>query len=126
MDLIKELLSRLKDNNIKLSVCTSLSKEQYETVLNKVGLIEYFDYIISSQDEKIEKSDCLLYEKIAKKLNLDAKNTIVFDDDKNASFGVKNAGMRMCLISNKKYEIDDFVKSFIDYTIENFENIDFV
>ena len=123
---IKKLLSRLKDNNIKLSVCTSLSKEQYETVLNKVGLIEYFDYIISSQDEKIEKSDCLLYEKIAKKLNLDAKNTIVFDDDKNASFGVKNAGMRMCLISNKKYEIDDFVKSFIDYTIENFENIDFV
>ena len=67
-----------------------------------------------------------LYEKIAKKTNVDAKNTIVFDDDKNASFGVKNAGMRMCLMSNEKYEIDDFVKSFIDYNIDSFENIDFV
>lgn len=123
---VKEILEKMKKNGIKLAVCTSLSKTQYEIVLKKVGIIDYFDVIMSSQDEKIEKSDSKIYAKIAEKTGVSARNTIVFDDDKNSAYGVKNAGMRMCLISSDKYDVDEYTRSYIDYEVADFTYLDFL
>ncbi|EHL17501.1 thiamine-phosphate pyrophosphorylase [Peptoanaerobacter stomatis] len=118
----KKLLEYLKEKGVKLAIATALCKEQYEIVLTKTGIIDYFDIIASSVDLKMEKSDRQIFDYIAKNLQVPNKNFIFFEDDINSSTGAKRAGVKLCIVSNKKYNGNSKFDALIDYKIDDFEN----
>lgn len=91
-------------------------------MLTKTGIIDYFDIIASSVDLKMEKSDRQIFDYIAKNLQVPNKNLIFFEDDINSSTGAKLAEVKLCIVSNKKYNGNSKFDALIDYKIDDFEN----
>lgn len=119
---VLKLLNFLKQNNIKLAVASSLGKSQYETVLEKIGIKDYFDIICSSVDLGTKKSERFIFKQISKNLNINCKNMVFFEDDINSATGAKKAGVKLCTLFNKKYENDKRYDNLIDFRVNDFED----
>ena len=118
----KKLLENLKQKNIKLAIASSLSKNQYEVILEKTGIKNYFDIIKSSIDLSTKKSESLIFETIAKELDIPYTNIVFFEDDINSAKGAKPKGIKMCQLYNEKYKDNHTLDHLIDYKIQDFEN----
>lgn len=118
----KELLEKLKQKNIKLAIASSLSKNQYEVILEKTGIKHYFDTIKSSIDLSTKKSESLIFETIAKELNVPYTNIVFFEDDINSAKGAKPKGIKMCQLYSEKYKDNHTLDHLIDYKIQDFED----
>ncbi|MEM4461043.1 MAG: HAD family phosphatase, partial [Nanopusillaceae archaeon] len=66
----KELLFFLKEKNYKIGIVTSSNRDFTEKVLKNLGLENFFDIIITSDDVKNTKPDPEPYILAVKKLNL--------------------------------------------------------
>ena len=97
-------LKELKKNNIKIALATSNSVPLLEAVLKSNGVFEYFDVIITSEEVKKSKENPDIYLLSAKKLNVDPKDCIVFEDIPQAVKGAKLAGMTVYAVYDKSSE----------------------
>ena len=88
-----EILSYLKNNNYKIALATSASKETALKQLRYADIEKFFDVIVSRDDVKETKPNPDIFLKAAKKLNVNPNECIVIED---SSAGIKaafNAGM---------------------------------
>ena len=88
-----EILSYLKNNNYKIALATSASKERALKQLRYADIEKFFDVIVSRDDVKETKPNPDIFLKAAKKLNFNPNECIVIED---SSAGIKaafNAGM---------------------------------
>ena len=88
-----EILSYLKNNNYKIALATSASKERALKQLRYADIEKFFDVIVSRDDVKETKPNPDIFLKAAKKLNVNPNECIVIED---SSAGIKaafNAGM---------------------------------
>ena len=88
-----EILSYLKNNNYKIALATSASKERALKQLRNADIEKFFDVIVSRDDVKETKPNPDIFLKAAKKLNVNPNECIVIED---SSAGIKaafNAGM---------------------------------
>lgn len=88
-----EILSYLKNNNYKIALATSASKERALKQLRYADIEKSFDVIVSRDDVKETKPNPDIFLKAAKKLNVNPNECIVIED---SSAGIKaafNAGM---------------------------------
>ena len=88
-----EILSYLKNNNYKIALATSASKERALKQLKQADIEKFFDVIVSRDDVKETKPNPDIFLKAAKKLNVNPNECIVIED---SSAGIKaafNAGM---------------------------------
>lgn len=99
-----DYLKYLKENNIKIALATSNSVPLLEASLKNNGIYEYFDVISTSEEVKKSKSHPDIYLLSAKKLNVDPKNCIVFEDIPLAVKGAKLAGMTVYAVYDKSSE----------------------
>ena len=112
----------MNEKNIRLAVCTSLSKKQYETVLKNTALMDKFELILSATETGIDKGDCRIYETVSSKLGIHPRNIIAFDDELRAVRAAKRAGMRTALMKNtKNITKDKYFLSMIDYPVDDFD-----
>lgn len=84
----KIMLKVLKDKGIKLAVCSNATKESVEFMLNKAGLIEYFDIIVGNNEGLRSKPEPDIYNYTMEKLEISKEETIIVED---APHGVKAA-----------------------------------
>ena len=75
---MKELILTLKTNNIKTAIASSSTN--CKTVLEKVGLIDYFDFIVDPRTVKKGKPDPEIFLKAAAGLNVDPKHCAAIED----------------------------------------------
>lgn len=99
-----DYLKQLKENNIKIALATSNSVPLLEASLKNNGIYEYFDVISTSEEVKKSKAHPDIYLLSAKKLNVDPKNCIVFEDIPLAVKGAKLAGMTVYAVYDKSSE----------------------
>lgn len=119
---LEKFLTLMNEKNIRLAVCTSLSKKQYETVLKNTALIDKFDLILSATETGIDKGDCRIYETVSSKLGIHPRNILAFDDELRAVRAAKRAGMRTALMKNTKNITEDkYFLSMIDYPVDDFD-----
>ena len=88
-----EILSYLKNNNYKIALATSASKERALKQIRYADIEKFFDVIVSRDDVKETKPNPDIFLKAAKKLNVNPNECIVIED---SSAGIKaafNAGM---------------------------------
>ena len=77
---VKEYLDKLKEKSIKIGLATSSPKEFYEPVLKNNRVYDYFDTFTSVYDVKRDKNYPDIYLYTAKKLGLNPKECIIFED----------------------------------------------
>ena len=75
---VPEFLKVLRANGIKIAL-GSASKNA-RPILEKTGILSYFDVIVDGNDVTNAKPDPEVFLKAAQLLNIDAKNSIVFED----------------------------------------------
>jgi len=86
-------LKKLKEDGLKLAVCSSSPKETIQESLQAMGILEYFDYIVSSDEVDRPKPAPDVYLKACEMLGVKKEECIVYED---AAMGIeagKNAGM---------------------------------
>ncbi|WP_300382204.1 HAD family phosphatase [Clostridium sp.] len=121
---VLEYLKQLKENNIKIALATSNSIPLLEATLKNNGIYQYFDAISTSEEVNKSKENPDIYLLSAKKLGVDPKDCLVFEDIPQAVKGAKIAGMKVYAVYDKSSESnkEELVK-LADKYIYNFNEL---
>jgi len=77
---VVEVLRMLKDNGVPCSVASSTHRENIEAIFDVIGLRDYFQAMVTSEDVSHGKPDPEVFLKAAEKLNRDPRCCVVFED----------------------------------------------
>ena len=123
------LIKNLKDNNKKLLLATSSSKENAQTILKHINVYDDFDSITTGDEVEHAKPNPKIYIVAAKKLDLDPTTCIVIEDAVYGIIAAKKAGMTAVgITTNRKKETlldagaDIVVDSLSDINLEKLED----
>ena len=117
------LLRALRQNNKKIGIATSNSRELTECCLRDIGILSYFDTIVTANDVIYGKPCPDIYQKAAQNLGVNPAKCVVFEDTGAGVAAGRAAGMTTCLVFDRynshKYTdnsaISDFsIRSFCD------------
>lgn len=116
IDPIKQnLLSVLKKKGYKLHCASNCIKETLLLILERLGIKEYFDYIISNEDVINPKPSSEMYYKCMIKENVSNKDTLIFEDSVIGIKSAFNSGANTCYIQSSEYLTIDKVNEAINY-----------
>ncbi len=119
-----ELLTHLSNNQIKMGIATSNSRELVEAVLKARGIEHYFEYICTSCEVNAGKPAPDVYLNVAKRLEIDPEHCLVFEDVVKGIQGGKNAGMTVCAVKDAFSEGQlERKKEIADYYVETFHDV---
>lgn len=101
-------LSTLKSSGYKLAVCSNSVRNTVETMMQKSGLNQYLDYMVSNEDVQFGKPDPEMYIKAMKHFKLLPSECLIVEDNENGIKAAKASGGHLLV-----------VKSCFDTTIDN-------
>lgn len=87
------LLEKLKEKKIPMTVASSSDPETIRVILEKSGLRKYFLHTVSSSEVGKSKPEPDVFLHAAKLLGVEPENCVVFEDSKNGIKAAKAAGM---------------------------------
>ncbi len=91
---IRELLDRLKGNEIRIGLASSSSREFIEFMLSNLGLAGYFEVVISGEEVQRGKPFPDIFLKAAQGLSVEPSNCMVIEDSGHGVKAAKRAGMK--------------------------------
>lgn len=107
------LLKELKALKIPLALATSSRKLKMELVLEEVGLLEYFDVLVSGEEVIKGKPDPAIFILTAKRLNVDPDRCLVFEDAVSGVIAAKAAGMKCIAVTNTHEAVDLYTADLV-------------
>lgn len=126
IDGILELIDLLKEKKIKVGLASSSPRVFIELILKNLGIMEFFDVIVSGEEVENSKPAPDIFLKTAKILCVEPEACLVIEDSGHGAKAAKSAGMRcvgyinpnsgnqdlsladICVDSIKDVEIDKF------------------
>ena len=114
--IVKEILIFLKEHKIKLAVCSSSPKKTIEKALKECEILEYFDFIVSSDEVEKSKPDPDVYLKACEVLKVSKEDAFVIEDSTIGIEAGKNANIKVIAIKDKFFGQD---QTKADYIFEN-------
>ncbi len=105
---VVEILKYFKSKGIKMAVASSSLESIICSNLEKVGILSYFDSIVSAQHVKRSKPNPDIFLKAAENLNLQVEVCYVFEDAINGVKAGLNAGCKTIMIPDTQVPIDEF------------------
>lgn len=89
-----ELFEYLKNNQIKIAICTDLTTHIQHRKLRKLGIGKYIDCIVTSEEAGVEKPSIKMFDLCMKKLGISSEEAFyVGDSFKKDIVGANNAGI---------------------------------
>jgi len=117
----REFLEECRTRGIKLGIASSNSRELIETCLKGNCVSDYFECIMSGSDGIKGKPAPDIYLAAAKKLGIEPKHCLVFEDIVAGIQSGKNAGMKVCAVEDYYSKHQDAEKfALADYYISDF------
>lgn len=77
---VLEVLEFCKQKKIKIGICTDLTVHIQHRKIRKLGINEYIDAIVTSEEVGVEKPDFKIYDKILEKLEIIPKEALFVGD----------------------------------------------
>lgn len=93
-------LSYLKAQGYYLAVCSNSVRNTVITMMEKSGLLPYFDLILSNEDVEKGKPSPDIYEKAMQHFNLEPNECLVIEDNKNGIRAAQDAGAHVLVVQN--------------------------
>lgn len=94
------ILNYCKKHNIKMAIATSTARDKQTKVLTKLGIIDYFDYMVFGDEIKNSKPDPEIYLKVFEHYNYGKDEMIIYEDSKNGILSAHNAGIKVVYIKD--------------------------
>lgn len=119
----REFLELMKKKNIKCGIATSNGRELVDTVLDSLGIQEYFQAVTTACEVKAGKPEPDIYLYVAGQLGVEPKDCLVFEDIPAGILAGKRAGMKVCavedefsrLLKEEKLALaDDFIEDYFE------------
>ena len=104
---VQYAVSRLKRDGYKIAVCSNSIRKTIELMMEKSGLSEYIDLIVSNQDVKRGKPAPDMYLKAMKVFNIDAKEALICEDNDNGIRAALSSGgylLKIGTVSDTNYD----------------------
>ena len=121
---IIEFLEKLKAKGIKMGIATATGEPALEAVLEKYGMLHYFDVILSTYTVGAAKTEPKVYDVVLEKLGTDKETTWIFEDALYAATTAKKNGYNVVGIYDKSEEKTDELKELVDVYIHNYSELD--
>ena len=98
-----ELFSYLKENKIKIGVCSNSIRQTVLIVLSKLDLFEYVDSIFSNEDVKNSKPNPEMYWRCMIDLDLTPNQTLIVEDSPYGLEAASLSGANILRVKSCKY-----------------------
>ena len=101
---LEELLAYAKEHNIKCALASSSDREKIDFLLEKEGIRNFFDYIISGDEVEKSKPDPEIFIKARENFNLKDKEALILEDSYNGYLACKKSNMDYIIIHDSSFE----------------------
>ncbi|HCC23643.1 TPA: hypothetical protein DF272_05740 [Candidatus Falkowbacteria bacterium] len=88
------LVEKLKDQGIKIALCTNNFPERIRVIDDKLDFLKHFDVQVFSFEEGAAKPDYRIYERLIEETGVKAEEIVYFDDSEEAVAAAGNLGIR--------------------------------
>jgi HAD superfamily hydrolase (TIGR01509 family) len=82
----------LRSCDIKIACCSNAIRDSVESALERAGLIEFFDYILSNEDVENPKPHPQMYWDAMSHFNANPENTLIIEDSPNGLLAAQRSG----------------------------------
>lgn len=121
---VREYLKLQNEKGIKMCVLTACQHSLAKAALERAGIFEYFDFVVSSDEMEFSKDNPLIFIKCAERLNEAISDIIVFEDALHCIKSAKSAGFKVIGVYDKANEKDmDKISEYSDMYIKSFEEL---
>jgi beta-phosphoglucomutase len=93
------MLSRLRRDGYRMAVCTNAIAESAELMLQRAGIRQYFEFIISNEEIARPKPDPEIYLKALERLGVQAGQVVVVEDAQHGVEAARRAGTRVLQVA---------------------------
>lgn len=128
-----KVLRDLKAAGLAMCVATLTPQAVAEQALKRHGVLDLFEFVVCGGDMGIRKSKPEFFHTVAGRLNLDARECVVFEDAVYAMRGAKAAGCAVVAVEDEtsapdEAEIREICDIYLDdynlFTLEALERLD--
>ena len=119
---VLSLLDEARGSGLKLAVASSSPENWVIGHLTRLGLLDYFDAIVTADDVELTKPDPALFLLAAEKMGVQPNEAIVLEDSGNGVKGAKRAGMFVVVVPNEITRKMDL--SMADLKLDALDKID--
>jgi beta-phosphoglucomutase len=122
-------IKRFSNQGLKLGIGAALDRKYVDLVLSGLGVSQYFDAIVTGDEISQGKPHPQTYQLAAKRLGLDPRECVVFEDAKSGIASAKAAGCFCIAIKAKgaatqdNSEADKVVESWDEVTLSNLQEL---
>ena len=117
-------LRMLRAQGRKVGIASSNSRELIQAFLASNGVEDCFDCIVTACDVAKGKPAPDVYLEVARRLDVEPENCLVFEDVPMGILSGKNAGMQVCAVRDE-YCLDqtEKIRALADYYIQSYDEI---
>lgn len=121
---IPEYLDHLKQKGTRLCVATGSPREYARNGLERVGILDRFEFVTDNYEYPFMKSDPGYFRNVAGLLGVAPSRCMVFEDALYAMRSAKAAGMRVCAIEDDTQRADrEAIREIADIYIRSYREI---
>ena len=121
-----DTFEELKKRKIKMAVATATPEHIALQALEKQNILNYFEFVQTSDKVNLGKADQRYWQIAAKNLNTNIENSVVFEDALYCIETVKKLNGNVVAIADKTSINDSIkIKALSDYYIEHYNELDY-
>ena len=120
----KEFIHKMRETGRKMSIATSSDRELFIPTLEREGIIDCFDSIVTVDEVKRGKEYPDIYLEAARRMDINKENCVVFEDIVPAIKGAKKGKFKVVAVKDEK-SVNNFeeAKKLADLHISSYENL---
>lgn len=101
---VREMLDELRRSGVKMCVASATAETLMVSCLERLGILNYFEFILSCETLKTHKREPLIYLEAAKRLGAAPEETAVYEDALYAVETAKKAGFYVIAVYDPEAE----------------------
>jgi len=121
---IIEFLEKLKAKGVKMGIATATGEPALEAVLEKYGMLHYFEAIYSTYTVGAAKTEPKVYDVVLDAIGTDKETTWIFEDALYAAKTAKANGYNVVGIYDESEMMQDELKNLVDVYIHNYDELE--
>ncbi len=93
------MVNRLKREGYRLAVCSNAVRESVELMLNRAGLIHYFELLLSNEEVTRAKPDPEIYEIAFQRMAVAPEEVVIVEDAPHGIESARRSGGHVCEVT---------------------------
>jgi HAD superfamily hydrolase (TIGR01509 family) len=120
---VREVLESLEELGVPCAVGTSASRWDAERLLDDLGLLRFFDVMVTADDVMLGKPDPEVWLQVARRLRVPVARCVVFEDAPVGIQAARAAGMRAIGVTTAHRD-DELIAAGASLTIPDFRGLE--